>query len=199
MSSTTTTDDYSPAETLITFNNPIPLLRHPTPSTTDDSLILCFPNPKSFATAYNQCESNIINQCTSGARIGCSVSASKKCAPPWWKTLAGGGVSKQALEEREKCEEREMAECLEGSRVRCVKFAEDKCWPAFRDARVVVAGGGGGGEGKKCVVELVSRVWFGGRRIGGVEVGGLDGSWSRIRSRIGFRIVRGSDLLEKEV
>ncbi|KAI3829710.1 hypothetical protein L1987_03838 [Smallanthus sonchifolius] len=192
-------DDYSPAETLITFDHPIPLLRRPIAAGEDDSLVLSFTNPKSWASAYKSCESSIIQQCEAGARIGCSVSASKKCATPWWKTLTGGGVSKEDLIGREKCEEREMADCLEASRLSCHKFAEDKCWPAFRDARIVVKGGSSDEKVKKRVSELVARVCMGEKSIGGLELYRLEGSWTQIKSRIGFTIVRGSDLLEKQV
>ncbi|CAI9288524.1 unnamed protein product [Lactuca saligna] len=198
------TDDYSPAETLITFDHPIPLIRRPIPAGTgigiDDSVVLGFKDPQSWASAYKSCESNIIQQCEAGVRIGCSVSASSKCAPPWWKSLIGGGVSKEELIEREKCEEREMAECFETSRMNCRKFAEDKCLPAFRDARVMVKAGSGDEEVKKCVSELIGRVCMGEnqKRVGGVELWTLKGSWTEFKSRIGFTILRGSDLLEKQ-
>ncbi|KAK1428339.1 hypothetical protein QVD17_17172 [Tagetes erecta] len=192
-------DDYSPAETLITFDRPIPLLRQPTPAGEDNSLILTFKNPHSFASAYKSCESNIIHQCETGARIACSVTASRNCAPPWWKTLTGGNVSKQDLIDREKCEEREMAECVERSRISCRKLAEDKCWPAFRDARVVVTGCDRDENVKKCVVDLVSRVCVGEKSVGGVNLYRLDGSWSRVKSQIGFVVVRGSDLLDEQI
>ncbi|KAK9058548.1 hypothetical protein SSX86_023390 [Deinandra increscens subsp. villosa] len=192
-------DDYSPTETLITFDRPIPLLRRPISSVEDDSLVLGFNDPQSWASAYKSCESSIIQQCEAGARIGCSVSASKKCAPPWWKTVIGGGVTKQDLIEREKCEEREMAECLEASKVTCRKFAEDKCWPAFRDAQVVVKNGGSDEKVKKCVSDLIAKICIGEKSIGGFELYKLEGSWSQIRSRIGFTIARGSDLLEEQL
>ena len=108
--------------------------------------------------------------------------------------MIGGAVSKEELIEREKCEEREMSECLEASRSSCRKFAEEKCLPVFRDARIVVKGGE---KVKKCVSELVSRVCFGEKSVGGVELWKLEGTWSEVRSRIGVSVVRGSDLLEK--
>ncbi|KVI03895.1 uncharacterized protein LOC112513149 [Cynara cardunculus var. scolymus] len=191
-------DDYSPAATLITFDRPIPLLRQPILAGAGDSLVLGFKDRQSWESAYKFCESNIIQQCEAGARIGCSVSASSKCAPPWWKSVIGGGVSKEELIEREKCEEREMSDCFEASRLNCRKFAEDKCLPVFKDARIVVKGGGGDEEVKKCVSELISRVCMGETRVGGVELWKLKGSWSEVKSRIGFSILRGSDMLEKQ-
>ncbi|KAI3526683.1 hypothetical protein L1887_05944 [Cichorium endivia] len=190
-------DDYSPAKTLITFDRPIPLIRRPMPAGTDDSVVLGFEDPQSWASAYKKCESNIIQQCEAGVRIGCSVSASSKCAPPWWKSLIGGGVSKQELIDREKCEECEMAECFEASRLNCRKFADDKCLPAFRDARIVVKGGCSDEKVKKNVSQLIGRVCIGEKRVGGFELFRLEGSWLEIKSRIGFTILRGSDLLEK--
>ncbi|KAL4588125.1 hypothetical protein LXL04_001005 [Taraxacum kok-saghyz] len=192
------TDDYSPEKTLITFDRPIPPIRRPIPSETDDSFVLGFKDPQSWASAYKSCESNIIQQCEAGVRVGCSVSASSKCAPPWWKSLIGSGVSKEELIEREKCEEREMSECFEASRLNCRKFAEDKCSPAFRDARVVVKGGSSDEKVKKRVSELIGRVWMGEKMVGDVGLWRLQGSWSEIKSRIGFTILRGSDLQEKQ-
>lgn len=191
-------DDYSPAATLITFDRPIPLLRQPILAETDNSLVLGFKDRQSWEFAYKSCESNIIQQCEAGARIGCSVSASSKCAPPWWKSLIGGGVSKEELIEREKCEEREMSDCFEASRSKCRQFAVDKCLPVFKDARIVDKGGGGDEKLKKCVSELISRVLMGEKSVGGVELWKLEGSWSEVKSRIGFTILRGSDLLEKQ-
>nr|GEV87814.1 hypothetical protein [Tanacetum cinerariifolium] len=187
MSSMINPDEYSPAETLITFPSPIPLLRQPIPD--DNSLILGFPNPNSFSSAYKSCESSILTQCESAARIGCSVAASNNCKPPWWKTLLfGSTLSSDEMKERENCEEREMMRCLEGARINCREFAGNKCVMAFRDARVVVNGDGDDGKGKESVVEMISSVCFGGERV---RFG--------IRPRSGFRIVKGSDLLGKQL
>ncbi|KAL8214207.1 hypothetical protein R6Q57_003656 [Mikania cordata] len=91
-----------------------------------------------------------------------------------------------------------MADCLDAWRLNCRKFAEDKCWPGFRDVRILVKGGGVDEKAKKCVTELISRVYIGEKSIGGLELYRLEGSWFQIKSRIGFTIVRGSDLLEKQ-
>ncbi|KAF5177809.1 E3 ubiquitin-protein ligase rnf25, partial [Thalictrum thalictroides] len=69
-----------------------------------------------------------------GARIGCSISASRKCKRPWWRTLFGGATID--FSERERCEEREMSACLAASIQSCLKFANDKCSIPFRDARI---------------------------------------------------------------
>lgn len=73
-----------------------------------------------------------------GARSGCSITASRKCKPPWWKGLLGGAPTD--YQERERCEEREMAACLEAAREACVKFAKEKCIEPFRDARIASEG-----------------------------------------------------------
>ncbi|PWA48826.1 hypothetical protein CTI12_AA474190 [Artemisia annua] len=177
-------DEYSASETLITFPAPIPLLRHPINTATDNnhSPVLGFPNPNSFKTAYKSCESSILTQCESAARIGCSVAASSNCKPPWWKTLFGSSVvSNEEMKERENCEEREMMRCLDAARINCREFAETKCVAAFRDARVVV-----GEDVGNNVVEMIDRVCFGG-----------DGDRFGVKARSGVRIVRGSDLLDK--
>lgn len=69
-----------------------------------------------------------------GARIGCSISASSKCKPPWWRTLFGGATVDYS--ERERCEEREMTACIAASKESCLNFAQDKCLIPFRDARI---------------------------------------------------------------
>ncbi|KAL8138981.1 hypothetical protein V2J09_004982 [Rumex salicifolius] len=131
--------NYSAAATLIHFDRPLPLLRGPIRAGTDDdpSLgpnLLAFRNAKSFFSAQNFCRSKLLSQCEAGVRIGCSLSASMKCKPPWWKLLIGGGGGD--FKERERCEEREMANCLQESKGKCEKFAEEKTSAVFRSARV---------------------------------------------------------------
>lgn len=136
-------DEYSPSSTTIKFDYPIPLLRGPVPAGPADDpssgpYVLAFKNPHSWAAAYKTCESKIIEQCESGARIGCAISASNKCKPPWWRNLIGGRGRKlpDDLKEREECEELEMEACLVAAKEKCVGFAKDKCWRPFRDARI---------------------------------------------------------------
>ncbi|KAL6890110.1 hypothetical protein ACP4OV_008873 [Aristida adscensionis] len=73
-----------------------------------------------------------------GARSGCSITASRKCKPPWWKGLFGAAPTD--YQERERCEEREMAACLNAAKEACIKFAKEKCTAPFRDARIASAG-----------------------------------------------------------
>ena len=73
-----------------------------------------------------------------GARSGCSITASRKCKPPWWKGLFGAAPTD--YEERERCEEREMAACLEAAKEACITFAKEKCIAPFRDARIASDG-----------------------------------------------------------
>jgi hypothetical protein len=77
-----------------------------------------------------------------GARSGCSVSASRKCKPPWWKRLlvVVAAAPPTDYEERSRCEEREMAACLEAAREACAKFAKAKCAGPFQDARIAHEG-----------------------------------------------------------
>ncbi|KAK9669657.1 hypothetical protein RND81_13G146500 [Saponaria officinalis] len=135
-------DDYSPEKTLITFTKPIPLLRVPIPAGPSDDpelgpYVLGFPNPTSFLTALTTTQSKLLEQCESGSRVGCSISASNKCTPPWWKRVD--------FKEREECEEREYKACLVGTTEKCAKFAEDKCSDPFRSARVRKIRGSGFG------------------------------------------------------
>ncbi|KAI5680214.1 hypothetical protein M9H77_01441 [Catharanthus roseus] len=134
-------DDYSPSATLIPFDRPIPILRGPIKAdSTDDPesgpFVLAFKNPKSWALAYKVCESQIIQQCEAGVRVGCSLTASNNCKPPWWKTLLG--IAKQDYKERAECEEREMEACFGKAREKCGEFAAQKCLTAFRDSRIAV-------------------------------------------------------------
>lgn len=73
-----------------------------------------------------------------GARSGCSITATRKCKPPWWKGLFGGATTD--YQERERCEEREMASCLESAKEACIKFSKQKCDAPFRDARIASEG-----------------------------------------------------------
>ncbi|XP_048499917.1 uncharacterized protein LOC104894573 [Beta vulgaris subsp. vulgaris] len=135
--STNNEDDYSPSSTLIHFDHPLPLLRRPIPAgpTDDPNLgpyVLAFTSPQSFFSSLKSCESKLLEQCEAGVRIGCSISASNKCRPPWWKTLFGSIDFK----ERSECEEREMGVCLQNSKEKCGEFAKEKCLGPFKWARV---------------------------------------------------------------
>ncbi|XP_073143507.1 uncharacterized protein [Henckelia pumila] len=133
-------DDFSADVTLIPFTRPLPLLRGPIRAAPSDDpssgpYLLAFKTTDSWAAAYDSCKLQITSQCESGARIGCSISASNKCKPPWWKLLLGL-TSQQDLSERAKCEEIEMEACCVAARERCAEFAKQKCVPAFKNARI---------------------------------------------------------------
>ncbi|XP_060667434.1 uncharacterized protein LOC107425925 [Ziziphus jujuba] len=136
------TEEYSASSTIIAFDPPIPLLRGPVPADRSDNplagpYVLSFRNSKAWANAYRACESKIIEQCEAGARIGCTISASSKCKPPWWRALCGFRVSD--LKEREQCEEREMEGCLVTAKEKCIGFARDKCLKSLRDGRIAAS------------------------------------------------------------
>ncbi|XP_042477437.1 uncharacterized protein LOC122058817 [Macadamia integrifolia] len=138
---TTDTDDFSSSATLISFHRPLPLLRGPIPAGLSDDpskgpFVLAFRDPSSWKSAFQVCESKVIEQCEAGARIGCSISASNKCKPPWWRFLFGGATVDVAA--REQCEELEMASCLAVSKESCLKLGKEKCLPPFRDARIAL-------------------------------------------------------------
>uniref|UniRef100_A0A0D9XU69 Uncharacterized protein n=1 Tax=Leersia perrieri TaxID=77586 RepID=A0A0D9XU69_9ORYZ len=133
-------EDYSPAATVVRFDPPLPLLRAPVPSSSAASgepPVLAFRDAASWRAAWEAAEASLLSQCEAGARSGCSITASRKCKPPWWKGLFGAPPDYQ---ERERCEEREMAACLEAAREACVKFAKEKCIEPFRDARIACEG-----------------------------------------------------------
>ncbi|KAJ0246374.1 hypothetical protein HA466_0169180 [Hirschfeldia incana] len=131
-------EEYSASATTVAFDRPIPLLRGPIPAGRSEpgQYVLAFRSLDSWAAAYKRCEAQIKEQCEEGARIGCAVSASNNCKPPWWRSFSGGAVVD--MREREKCEEREFKECLGAAEVKCSGFAKEKCSGAFLDARVAV-------------------------------------------------------------
>ncbi|CAL0326875.1 unnamed protein product [Lupinus luteus] len=135
-SSSSSVDEYSASSTLITFHTPIPLLRGPLPSGLSESApyALAFRDPHSWANSYRSSLRNIVKQCEEGARIGCAISASSNCKPPWWNLLLGSKA--EDLKERERCEEREMNQCFVLAKEKCVEFAKAKCSVPFRDARI---------------------------------------------------------------
>lgn len=135
-------DEYSPSATLITFDPPLPLLRVPLAARHRDKpaagpLVLAFKDLNSWDSAFRACQSKIVAQCEEGARIGCAVSASNKCAPPWWAPIVGRKVN---LKEREECEVREMKECVVAGKEKCIAFATEKCLKPFIGARIGVCG-----------------------------------------------------------
>ncbi|KAM7254098.1 hypothetical protein ACFE04_031780 [Oxalis oulophora] len=140
MTSSPNLDDYSADKTTIKFDQPLPLLRGPTPSGPQDNpncgpYVLAFKNPNSYSNAYKLCQSQILTQCEHGARIGCAITASNNCKPPWWRFL-GGRIPH--LKERERCEELQMEGCVIAAKGKCLEFANDKCRKGFRDARVQI-------------------------------------------------------------
>ncbi|CAL4991434.1 unnamed protein product [Urochloa decumbens] len=132
-------EDYSAAATVIRFDPPLSLLRTPVPSsgTAAEPPVLAFRDAASWRAAWAAVEASLISQCEAGARSGCSITASRKCRPPWWKGLFGAAPTD--YQERERCEEQEMAACLEAAKEACIKFAKGKCAP-FRDARIASEG-----------------------------------------------------------
>ncbi|KAK1279909.1 hypothetical protein QJS04_geneDACA004834 [Acorus gramineus] len=132
-------EEFSASSTVVMFDRPVPLLRGPIRAGPSDdpsmgTFVLAFRDPESWRSAFLATESKIVEQCEAGARMGCSISASKKCKPPWWKMLFG--TNPGDIDERKRCEEREMSSCLEASKESCKKFAHEKCLPPFRDARI---------------------------------------------------------------
>lgn len=133
-------EDYSPAATVVRFDSPLPLLRAPVPSSAagDEPPVLAFRDAASWRAAWEAAEASLFSQCEAGARSGCSIMATRKCKPPWWKGLFGGAPTD--YQEREQCEEREMASCLESAKEACIKFSKEKCSAPFRDARIASEG-----------------------------------------------------------
>ncbi|MQM18326.1 hypothetical protein Taro_051317, partial [Colocasia esculenta] len=132
-------EDFSASATLVHFDRPLPLLRPPLPAGAADDpsagpFVLAFRSADCWRSAYRRTEAQVVKQCEAGARMGCALSASKKCRPPWWKSLFGVGAVDFA--ERERCEERETLACVEASKEPCIRFANEKCLPPFRDARI---------------------------------------------------------------
>ncbi|CAN6479139.1 unnamed protein product [Victoria cruziana] len=119
---------------LIHFNPPLRLLRGPLPSSAASSFVLAFRDEQAWRRALIDAEARVTEQCNAGARIGCSVTATKSCKPPWWTCLARllGGSKLADFEERRKCEEQEMEACLAASREACLQFAKEKCLPSFQ-------------------------------------------------------------------
>ncbi|KAG6645264.1 hypothetical protein CIPAW_08G110300 [Carya illinoinensis] len=134
-------DDYSAASTVITFERPLPLLRGPIHAGPADDptagpYLLAFRDSRAWTSALQACQSKIVQQCESGARVGCALAASDKCKPPWWHAVIGRKPTD--LRERDRCEEREMEGCFVMAKDKCIGFARDKCATPFRDARIAV-------------------------------------------------------------
>ncbi|KAI3995520.1 hypothetical protein MKX01_007322 [Papaver californicum] len=120
---TSDVEDFSASATLILFKSAVPLMRiarRPkapvsaglSDDPSKDPFLLAFKDIPSWKSALQACEYKIIEQCEGGACVGCSISASNKCAP-------------MDLAEREQCGEREMSACLVASKESCLKFAKD--------------------------------------------------------------------------
>lgn len=131
------------AATIVPFDPPVPLLRGPVATGLADepssrSFVLAFRDAASWRSAFRAAESKIVEQCVAGARVGCSISVSNTCKPPWWRIILG--AKSMDFAEREQCEEREMSSCMASAKVACSKFAREKCLPAFQEARIMGRG-----------------------------------------------------------
>lgn len=131
-----------PSVTTVAFDPIIPLLRVPVPAGTEDDpskglFVLAFKDEESWRHAWYNCETKIAEQCEVGARMGCSIYASKKCQPPWWiKLLPFRSKSEGEMDQREACEQREMQCCLADAKDKCANYAEDTCKTLFSEARI---------------------------------------------------------------
>eukprot|EP00252_Welwitschia_mirabilis_P022889 TRINITY_DN6323_c0_g1_i3.p1 TRINITY_DN6323_c0_g1~~TRINITY_DN6323_c0_g1_i3.p1 ORF type:complete len:153 (+),score=15.50 TRINITY_DN6323_c0_g1_i3:108-566(+) len=129
--------DLSAKETIIKFEHPLPLLRHAVRASENDDpskdpFVLAFPDENARRASWKACEIRLIEQCEAGARMGCSIGASRKCRMPWWKTfLKFGKITSNDVAERDACEEREMQSCLLVSRDKCTEYAKNTCKVAF--------------------------------------------------------------------
>ncbi|XP_052187312.1 uncharacterized protein LOC127798057 [Diospyros lotus] len=180
-------DYYSASSTVVTFDRPVPLLRGPVPEG-DGRFVLAFRDADSWASAYRACESKLVQQCEAGARIGCAVSASSKCKPPWWHSLLG-----RPQTDRGECEERETVLCLEAAKANCSKFAADKCRPVFSGARIAI-------NHRKVDWKEASMLicWATSPLIRlGFGFLGLDqlGAWAEFKDRLRLTNFRGSELI----
>ncbi|GAA0165116.1 hypothetical protein LIER_20599 [Lithospermum erythrorhizon] len=183
--------EYSPSATIISFSKARPLLRVPI-ETPEHSFLLAFKNPQSWSTSYDSCISQITQQCEAASRIGCSLSASHKCKPPFWKTALG--VSKQDFAQRAQCEHQEMEACLLAARESCCHFSKNKCFPAFRDAKVVVDGFVQWREVGKLIGFVCQD-----RNIIKIEFMEPQKTLLRIKKGLGINICRGEDLMGSQL
>nr|GLL28625.1 uncharacterized protein LOC109164890 [Ipomoea trifida] len=191
----TDANEYSPANTLVLFERPVPLLRGPIRTDPKDEpsagqFTLAFKDPVSWASAYRACENQIIQQCEAGARIGCSVAASQRCQPPWWKFLFG----KQDFTERQKCEEREMEDCLSEAKERCSNYAKEKCSRAFLDARIAVKASENPNLNWREASKLISCVNLAEKNLG-ADLLRLQEPWVGFKTQFEVTCCRGRDLL----
>ncbi|KAJ8560866.1 hypothetical protein K7X08_027056 [Anisodus acutangulus] len=189
-------EEYCASKTLIPFDQPVPLLRGPIRASsqgeTAGRFILAFKDPISWASAYKACESQVIQQCESGARIGCSIAASDKCKTPWWKSFTGS-ASNQDFAERVRCEECEMEACLEAAKGKCHEFAKQKCFPAFHDANIAVKGLSPK-VNKKELSRLISWVNFG-KKCQIADLWRLERPWLEFKAQLEMTYCKGSDIL----
>ena len=87
-----------------------------------------------------------------GARIGCSVSATKECKSPWWH-MAFPFLKKSGCrsEDREACEEAHMERCVADAEEKCSVYAKDICKESFGNARIVNSDSSSSEHGYRCV------------------------------------------------
>lgn len=133
--------DLSPASTTVAFDPVLPLVRVPVPAGTDDEpekgqFLLAFQDDDSWRAAWARGENQMEAQCEMGARMGCSLQASRNCQPVWWRRLMPGGSTAALDSSREACEERQMMGCLAKAKDSCSRMARNSCQAVYRDLRI---------------------------------------------------------------
>ncbi|KAH7432519.1 hypothetical protein KP509_07G026200 [Ceratopteris richardii] len=132
-----------PREATVTpFDPPIPILRRPLPAAEDDNpskgpFVLAFQDEQSWISAWHSCELKIVERCEAGARMGCSINATKKCKPPWWLNMLPFLKKPNHQQSQNACEEQEMQSCLEVARSKCFSYAKETCEGGLSDIRVI--------------------------------------------------------------
>eukprot|EP00899_Mesostigma_viride_P001905 jgi/Mesvir1/11715/Mv00099-RA.1 len=118
----------------VPYEPPLPPLRVPARSSDGKSVTLAFRDRASQEQAWGACERTLLSRCKKGALAGCSISALKRCAPPWytkflfWKQEDN---SLKAAEEREACEIRATEKCMAEAQRPCEEYAAETCAVAF--------------------------------------------------------------------
>eukprot|EP00210_Caulerpa_lentillifera_P000906 g877.t1 len=71
---------------IVVYDPHLPPARHPA---NDDSSQLSFRDDEDRQEQLKKCETGVAERCMQGARMGCSLKASKKCGVPWVLKLIG--------------------------------------------------------------------------------------------------------------
>ncbi|GAQ82594.1 hypothetical protein KFL_001160280 [Klebsormidium nitens] len=132
-------------DTVVPFTSPRQPPREPATITTQGKdphvlgpQVLAFADQASWEEGLGACERVATGQCEKGARMGCSVTAARKCQPNWFQRLPmfKKKSTPETVAAQEQCESREFEACFSKASQKCAEHSRTLCGDVYGGARI---------------------------------------------------------------